>query len=136
MLTEEQKRQMVAQIRDYLGTFTHAEFARMMGISAQNAYVWLTRGSFNAELIAARYPEISGDWLLTGKGSMLKGNDAPPVNGYIIPQDTINKLEHLVDAIVNEQKLTAKAQAQTDRLIDLMHVIAKTVPTPTKENVK
>lgn len=122
MLTDEQKRKMVEALREHLGIFTHADFARKMGISPQNAYAWLQRGAFNAELVAVKCPEISGDWLLTGKGPMLKAErDAAPAAVPCNPDE----LKRLVDAITEEQKLAAKAMAQTDKVLELMNAVTR-----------
>ena len=49
----------------------NSEFGRMFGVS--NAYVASIRKSISPELLdklKARFPELSTDWLLTGKGAM------------------------------------------------------------------
>ena len=122
MLTAEQKRSMLERIMEHYGIFTQAELARKMGISAQNVNSWLTRGTFNVELVAVKCPELSGDWLLTGAEPMLKA-DRPLQDGSVAPTD----IRKAVDAIAAEQRLTAKAQAQADKILAILNTLAESV---------
>lgn len=125
MLTDDQKRKMVSELKDYLNTFTNADFARKMGITPQNAYAWISRGSFNAELVALRCPEISGDWLLTGKGKMLREKRTVAEEDSRTVSELTEDIKRLTFALEEERKITAKAQGQADRLIELMHSLTE-----------
>ena len=118
MLTAEQRRQMLERIIAHSGIESMADFARKLGMSPQNFNSWRVRGSFNAELLAVTFPELSGDWLLTGEGPMLKADrQLPPAP---LPEATID-IHRALLAIAEEQKLTAKAQAQADKLLAVLH---------------
>jgi hypothetical protein len=49
-----------------------ARFASMLGIKPQTINTWLARNTFDPELIYSKCEGISGDWLLSGEGEMLK----------------------------------------------------------------
>lgn len=57
-----------------------AQFAKLLGVSAQTISAWIARNTFDAELIYAKCRYINSSWLLTGEGAMLQeteNNNAP-----------------------------------------------------------
>lgn len=66
-------------------------FAQMIGVRPQTLTTWETRHSFDAELIHAHCKDISGDWLLSGEGDMIRRPNATP----IIPTVNIGNIEDL-----------------------------------------
>lgn len=57
-----------------------AQFAKLLGVSAQTISAWIARNTFDAELIYAKCRYIDSSWLLTGEGAMLQeteNNNAP-----------------------------------------------------------
>lgn len=54
-----------------------AKFATLIGVSAQTISAWGTRNTFDSELIYTKCIGISAEWLLTGKGSMLRREQSP-----------------------------------------------------------
>lgn len=49
-----------------------AQFAKLLGVSAQTISAWIARNTFDAELIYAKCRYVDSSWLLTGKGAMLQ----------------------------------------------------------------
>ncbi len=49
-----------------------AQFAKLLEVSPQTVSTWASRETFDAELIYTKCEGISGDWLLSGEGPMLK----------------------------------------------------------------
>lgn len=49
-----------------------SQFARKLGISAQGLSTWISRNTFDIEIIYSNCENISADWLLTGEGDMFK----------------------------------------------------------------
>jgi hypothetical protein len=65
------KTKMISEVCIYFAGGNRSKFARLLGMKPQAIDAWFTRASYNAELIKQTFPEISGDWLLTGEGEML-----------------------------------------------------------------
>ena len=51
-------------------------FSRKLGVRPQTINTWLSRNTFDAELIYSKCESISGDWLLSGVGEMIKSTDS------------------------------------------------------------
>lgn len=48
-----------------------AKFANILGVSPQTISAWISRNTFDSELIYTKCSDISSNWLLTGRGDML-----------------------------------------------------------------
>lgn len=68
------KREMLESLINHYTDGNQAKFAQKLGIPAQNISAWIKRETFNAELIYKKCEGVSADWLLSGKGEMLKVN--------------------------------------------------------------
>lgn len=66
------KRVMLEQLINYFTDGNKAKFAAQVGIKPQLVSTWLSRGTYDAEVLYAGCPGVSGDWLLSGEGEMLK----------------------------------------------------------------
>ena len=66
------KRTMLEQLINYYTDGNKAKFAAQVGIKPQLVSTWLSRGTYDAEVLYAGCKGVSGDWLLSGEGSMLK----------------------------------------------------------------
>lgn len=51
-----------------------SRFANILGIRPQTISTWYARDTFDASLIYAHCEGVSGDWLLSGEGEMMKSN--------------------------------------------------------------
>ena len=47
-------------------------FAKLIGVAPSTISSWLSRDTLDYDLVFAKCENISSEWLLTGKGSMLK----------------------------------------------------------------
>lgn len=76
------KRIMLEQLINYYTDGNKAKFAAQVGIKPQLVSTWLSRGTYDAEVLYAGCPGMSGDWLLSGEGEMLKDkqNDMKAAN--------------------------------------------------------
>lgn len=76
------KKVMLEQLINYYTDGNKAKFAAQVGIKAQLVSTWLSRGTYDAEVLYAGCNGVSGDWLLSGEGDMLKDkqNDMSGVN--------------------------------------------------------
>lgn len=66
------KQRMLEELIDHYADGNKAKFARMLEVSPQTVSTWASRETFDAELIYTKCEGISGDWLLSGEGPMLK----------------------------------------------------------------
>lgn len=87
------------RLLDLIGHFSNgnkSEFARMIGVSPQAINTWISRDTFDIETIYSKCVNISPEWLLTGKGPMLKSEREEPqveVNPIHHPRSTEKKEE-------------------------------------------
>lgn len=69
------------RLLDLIGNFSNgnkSEFARMIGVSPQAINTWISRDTFDIETIYSKCVNVSPEWLLTGKGPMLKSEREEP----------------------------------------------------------
>lgn len=95
------RKRMVSSLVEYYTNGNKSQFAKMLGITPQTINTWISRNTFNAELIYAKYEGVSANWLLTGCGSM------------------INEQEREVNASLQVQE---KFPLKTDNLVDLQRI--------------
>lgn len=60
------------KIKTYLNIDTDTEFAKYLDIKPQVLSNWRKRNTFDIDLIYTKCENVDANWLLTGKGSMLK----------------------------------------------------------------
>lgn len=63
---------MIECLVNYYTNGNKAKFASMIGAKPQTISAWIARNTFDAEQIYAHCEDISADWLLSGKGDMIK----------------------------------------------------------------
>ena len=95
------RKKMVSSLVEYYTNGNKSQFAKMLGITPQTINTWISRNTFNAELIYAKCECVSANWLLTGCGSM------------------INEQEREVNASLQVQE---KFPLKTDNLVDLQRI--------------
>lgn len=66
------KKEMILSLIEHYSNGNKAQFARILGITPQGLSTWISRGTFDIELVYAKCEDISPDWLLTGRGEMCK----------------------------------------------------------------
>jgi hypothetical protein len=107
------KTQIINSIKSYLGFKKDIDFADFLGINQSTLSSWHKRGSINYELIIEKCNNINANWLLTGKGEMLKDTDSKilkkdlkPVQSDLSNTNDVDYLKMIIEA----QKQTIKAQ--------------------------
>lgn len=66
------KKDRLLKLIEHYSDGNKSEFARMIGVSPQAVNTWISRNTFDIDIIYAKCVNISPEWLLTGKGPMLK----------------------------------------------------------------
>lgn len=84
---------MLDAIKSYLNMQKNTEFARFLGISSQAVSNWYARNTFDAELLYTKCDFINADWLLTGRGLMLKEKQKQP---EVVPVTLTSSKEDLI----------------------------------------
>lgn len=65
------KKGMVEALINYYTDGNKAKFAVLLGVKPQTISAWVSRNTFDAELIYAKCRGVSASWLLTSCGDML-----------------------------------------------------------------
>ena len=63
---------MLEAVINHFANGNKSQLARILDVTPQAISTWLSRNTFDQELIYAKCENINPDWLLTGRGSMLK----------------------------------------------------------------
>ena len=76
-------------IKEYLNIRYDKDFAEYLGIKTTTLAMWYKRKSYDVELIFNKCEFINPEWLLTGKGSMLKSDAKSSLNQNITGDSNI-----------------------------------------------
>ena len=66
------KKERLETLINYYTDGNKSKFSALLGVKPQTINTWLSRDTFDADLIYAKCECLSGDWLLSGEGEMLK----------------------------------------------------------------
>lgn len=91
---------MLEAILSHYTNGNKAKFANILGVSPQTISAWVARSTFDSELIYTKCSDMSADWLLTGKGPMLKNEisaSASPL--HLTPTIPIDDISNEPEAI-------------------------------------
>lgn len=115
------KKSMLEHLIDYYTGGNKAQFAVMLGVKPQTISAWVTRNTFDAELIYAHCSGVSADWLLSGEGEMLRSSSTAIANGdssvavnnntgniYSKESDVLKERIELLERIIEEKERTIK----------------------------
>ena len=69
------KKARLETLINYFADGNQRRFAEMLGVSPQVVNSWLSRNSYDIELIYSSCDGVSGDWLIAGDGNMLKSEN-------------------------------------------------------------
>ena len=80
------KTKMLEGLIEHYTKGNKAQFAKLLGVSAQTISAWIARNTFDSELIYTKCRYVNASWLLTGEGTMLQEAEnkvAPTANRTI-----------------------------------------------------
>lgn len=97
------KKSMLKAIVSHYTEGNKARFANLLGVSAQTISAWGARNTFDSELIYTKCSDISADWLLTGRGSMLRSDQEQPIPQPVI-QSTPPGEDSFIYSMYKEEK--------------------------------
>ena len=107
------KKGILEQLIIHFAKGNQSLFARLLGLSQSTVGTWSVRKTFNAEQIKAVFPQVDGNWLLTGEGEMLLPDD----------QGTIRVGGHHNTTQINSTGNIETAQSSDNEVITLQHTI-------------
>lgn len=93
-----------------------AQFAKMLGVSPQTISAWITRNTFDDELIYAKCGDVSAHWLLTGRGDMLSSEPPAPTASAQTPAQHDALVSKLLEKITEQAEEIGRLKAQIDEL--------------------
>ena len=107
---------------------SQSRFEKAVGLS--NGYVNNISkgiGADKLQRITEKFPYLNAEWLLTGKGEMLKANTIQertelPINPNVEPINNESMLNRAFDALERRDVDYAKQGERIDRLIALMEI--------------
>ncbi|MBP3377209.1 MAG: LexA family transcriptional regulator [Clostridia bacterium] len=105
------KATMIKELVSHYCNGNKAQFANMLGVKPQTINSWITRETFDAELIYANCAGISADWLLTGEGDMLNEPRSKPavISAKTRQLATGSGMETMLEAFTETTKRTPGA---------------------------
>ena len=96
-----------------------SKFARLLGTKPQTIASWLSRGTFDIELIYAKCENLSGDWLLNGGiGPMMRQISADGTEHTATPhteERSSPSVTPLLPAAVNDELESLRTQLRSSR---------------------
>lgn len=107
------KKGILEQLIIHFAKGNQSLFARLLGLSQSTVGTWSVRKTFNAEQIKAVFPQVDGNWLLTGEGEMLLPDD----------QGTIQVGGHHKTTQINSTGNIETAKSSDNEVITLQHTI-------------
>lgn len=66
------KKNMLHELISHYDNGNKSQFSKRLGVTAQAISTWLNRSTFDNELIFSKCEYLNAEWLLTGKGDMIK----------------------------------------------------------------
>lgn len=78
------KKGRLLQLISHFSSGNKSEFARMIGVSPQAINTWISRNTFDIDIVYSKCINVSPEWLLTGKGNMLKGENTDKLSSPIV----------------------------------------------------
>ena len=86
------KSDMLESLINYYTDGNKAKFSSKIGVKPQTVSAWLSRNTFDTEILYANCEGVSADWLLTGRGDMLDSSspaqeksEKENINDYSLP---------------------------------------------------
>lgn len=81
------KKERLLELIEHFSGGNKSEFGRLIGVSPQAISTWLNRNTFDVDTIYSKCVNLSPEWLLTGKGEMLKNNDTEGAAPLVVSYD-------------------------------------------------
>lgn len=82
------KKQRLEALIEHYSSGSKSQFARKLGVTAQGISTWLARNTFDIDLVYSKCEDVSPEWLLTGRGEMLRKDNREDITATLTPDYT------------------------------------------------
>ena len=106
---------MLEQLINHYTNGNKAKFAAMIGITPQLVSNWLSRSTFDAELLYKGCKNVSVDWLLSGEGDMIKQTDNSQIDNTGHNSELLALCKALVDNFQQRDNVMSKLVSMVNR---------------------
>ena len=126
VISKERRIEMMKELTEHYHLEKKADFAKKIGMSNLTAYNWIVKGDFDeVKLYEIFDGEISGEWLLSGEGPMLKSEIRPTQNNSADVEKYKNEIESLKGTLKKEEERYAKLEQRCDKLQEWIDKLMK-----------
>ena len=117
IIPKERRIEMMKELTKHYHLERKADFAKKSGMSKLTAYNWIVKGDFDeVKLYEIFDGEISGEWLLSGDGPMLKSEIISTPDNSEEVEKYKNEIESLKNTLKKEEERYAKLEQRCDKL--------------------
>ena len=100
-----------------------SKFARLLDIPPQTLHSWLSRSTYDADLIFAKIPGVSASWLLSGKGDIIEAGHGNYLGNGIANRVTVGVGD--IPDTGDFAQILAEKDKQISRLLDIVETLTK-----------
>ena len=119
------KRERLEALIDHYSNGNKSDFARMLGIKPQTINSWMSRDSYDIDLIYSICENLSADWLLTGEGKMLLDESTNKVTQHVTGSNNTFAGRDLTTSTADLPELIAMTNQHQSTISDLVSTISK-----------
>lgn len=118
---------MLNEIKAHLKIKKDVEFAEYLGVKQTTLSAWRTRNAFDERLIYEKCSFLNYEWLMTGKGPMLKTQVPRSLVEMALPKEitegvgSINEeSKHTIEYLKMKEELLQELLKGKDKLIEVL----------------
>lgn len=110
-----EKRDILESLINHYTGGNKARFASKIGVKPQTINTWIARNTFDVDVIYANCEDVSGDFLLTGEGDMIKRAEVYPSARHV-QVELIQLCKKLVDNYHQRDEAMSQLAALVSKL--------------------
>lgn len=112
-------------IKEHLNIKTDAEFSSFLGIKPNVLWNWRNRNSIDYELILSKCNDISPEWIMSGKGQMLKTESSVPefkeeFKNFEVLKGNDDMMKRIIELLENQLQEKERIIQEKERMIEFL----------------